>query len=99
MAAILDEWRVSPDQVEGEDTAAELVRVIRTIALVQKRLAVIKHEIEELLQGELASLKNQVEEAAARGQDLLAEIAGRLDAQIDQARARLKEASKAGQRR
>jgi hypothetical protein len=96
---ILDEWRVSPDQVDGEDTAAELVRVIRTIALIQKRLAAITNEIEELLQGELANLKKQVEEAAARGQDLLAEIAGRLDAQIDQARARLKEASKAGQRR
>ena len=91
---ILDEWRSSPDHVRGDDTAAQLVRTIREIAQARKRLAAIKTEIEELLQGELASLKKQVEEAAARGQDLLAEIAARLDAQIDQARARLKEVSK-----
>lgn len=96
---ILDRWRSSPKQVRGDDTAAQLVRTIREIAQARKRLAAIKTEIEELLQGELASLKKQVEEAAARGQDLLAEIAGRLDAQIGQARVRLKEVSKAGQRR
>ncbi|MCX7427834.1 MAG: molecular chaperone DnaJ [Planctomycetia bacterium] len=96
---ILDRWRSSPEQVRGDDTAAQLVRTIREIAQARKRLAAIKTEIEELLQGELASLKKQVEEAAARGQDLLAEIAGRLDAQIDQTRTRLKEVSKVGQRR
>lgn len=96
---ILHRWRSSPEQVRGDDTAAQLVRTIREIAQARKRLATIKSEIEELLQGELASLKKQVEEAAARGQDLLAEIAGRLDAQIDQARARLKEVSKEEQRR
>jgi len=96
---ILDRWRSSPEQVRGDDTAAQLVRTIREIAQARKRLAAIKTEIEELLQGELASLKKQVEEAAARGQDLLAEIAARLDAQIDHARARLKEVSRVGQRR
>jgi hypothetical protein len=95
---ILDRWRASPEQVRGDDTAARLVRTIREIAQARGRLAAIKIEIEALLDGELAALKKQVEEAAARGQDLLAEIAGRLDRQIDKARARLKEVSEEGKR-
>ncbi len=86
---ILDEWRVSPDQVEGEDTAAKLVQAIRTIALVQKRLAAIKDEIEALRQGELSQLKSQVEEATAAGRDLLAEMADRVTERIDEAKTRL----------
>ena len=93
---ILDEWRSSPEHVHGDDTAAQLVRVIREIAQVRKRLAAIKGEIEELARGELSRLKKQVEEVAARGQDLLAEIAEKLDAQIAETWAGLKQASKAG---
>jgi chromosome segregation ATPase len=93
---ILDEWRSSPEQVRGDDTAAQLVRVIREAAQVRKRLDAIRAEIEELGKAELSRLKKQVEEAASRGQDLLAEIAGRLDSRIEEARMRLKQVSKAG---
>lgn len=86
---ILDEWRVSPDQVEGEDTAAELVRVIRTIALIRKRLAAIKDEIEALRRGELSKLKLQVEEATAAGRDLLAEMAAWVTERVDEAKTTL----------
>ena len=85
---ILDEWRVSPDQVQGEDTAAKLVRVIRTIALAQKRLAALMDQIEALRQGELSQLKSQVEEATAAGRDLLAEMAARVTERIDDAKTR-----------
>jgi len=95
---ILDRWRSSPEQVRGDDTAAQLVRVIREIAQARKRLAAIKIEIEELAQGEIASLKKQVEEAALRGQDLLAEIASQLGTRIEEARARLKRLSPTGAR-
>ena len=50
---ILDQWRSSPEHVRGDDTAAQLVRVIREIAQVRKRLDAIKTEIEELAQAEL----------------------------------------------
>jgi DnaJ-class molecular chaperone len=93
---ILDEWRSSPEHVRGDDTAAQLVRVIREIAQVRKRLGAIKAEVEELARGELSRLKNQVEEAATRGQNLLAEIAVQLDARIEEARTRLKQVSQAG---
>ncbi len=95
---ILDQWRSSPEHVRGDDTAAQLVRVIREIAQVRKRLDAIKAEVEELSEGELSRLKKQVEEAATRGQNLLAEIAAQLDARIEQASVRLKEVSKAGAR-
>ncbi|MGA2031163.1 MAG: hypothetical protein ABSG68_02805 [Thermoguttaceae bacterium] len=93
---ILDEWRSSPEHVHGDDTAAQLVRVIREIAQARKRLEAIKGEVEGLVQSELSRLEKQVQEATARGQDLLTQIAGQLDAQIQQAWARLKQASKAG---
>lgn len=93
---ILDQWRSSPEHVRGDDTAAQLVRVIREIAQVRKRLDAIKAEAEELARGELYRLKTQVEEAATRGQNLLADIAAQLDARIEQARTRLKQVSQAG---
>jgi hypothetical protein len=68
--------------------------VIREIAQAHKRLDAIKSEFEELKRWDLHRLKQQMEEAATRGQDLLAEIAGQLDARIEQARARLKQVSK-----
>ena len=95
---IVDEWRSSPEQVQGEDTAAQLVRVIREIAQARKRLDAIKTEIEELAQAEISRLRKEVDEAAARGQDLLAEIAGQLDARMEQARTRLEQISKVGAR-
>ena len=92
---ILDEWRSSPDHVRGDDTAAQLVRVIREIAQVRKRLDEIKAETQSLALGELHLLMKQVREAAACERDLLAEIAAKLNAQIQHARARLKKVSKA----
>ena len=93
---ILNEWRSSPEHVRGDDTAAQLVRVIREIAQVRKRLDAIKAEVEEFVRGELYRLKKQVAEAAMLGRDLLAEIAGQLDARVEQAQTRLKQVSEAG---
>ena len=87
---ILAEWRSSPDNIRGDDTAAQLVRTIREIAQVHKRLDAIKTEIEELANGELSRLMKQVQEAAASGRDLLAEIDAQVDARIEQARAQLR---------
>lgn len=95
---ILGQWRSSPEQVRGDDTAAQLVRAIREIAQVHKRLEAIKAEIEELAQGELHRLMKQVQEAVIRGQDLLAEIAAQVDERIEQAQVRLKQVSVAGHR-
>jgi len=88
---ILSEWESSPESVRGEGAGADLVRVIRKIAQVERRLRAIAAEITQLMESELQQLKSQVDEAAAEGRDLLAEMADRLDTQIEHARQHLTE--------
>jgi hypothetical protein len=91
--AILREWHASPENVQGEGAGAELVRVIRKIAQVEKRLKTIAAEMDQLRQGELFKLKQQVEEAHANGRNLVKELVERLEADISQARNELKQAT------
>lgn len=88
---ILSEWESSPEAVKGEGAAAELVRVIRKIAQVERRLQAIAAQISHLKESELHELKTKVKEAAEEGRDLLAEMAERLDRQINDARQRFRE--------
>ena len=89
LRAILEEWQGSPDSVEGEGVAAELVRAIRKIHQVRRRLADIAAEIGKLTGSDLYGLKEKVDMARAHGQDLLAQMAEQLKAQIRLARTRL----------
>lgn len=91
--AILRDWHASPENVSGDGPGAELIRVIRKIAQVEKRLRVIAAELDQLRQGDLFNLKQQVEEAHANGRDLLNELCERLDGQIAEARDELKRAA------
>ena len=86
---ILDEWRSSPEHIRGDDAAGQLIRVIRKIAQARKHLDGIKSEVEGLTRSELYRLKEQIQEAAARGQDLFAEMAQQLDNRIEQTKAQL----------
>jgi len=89
LRAILAEWESSPESVKGEGTAAELVRVIRKIAQVEKRLRVIETEITHLEESDLYQLKTEVEAAENEGRDLLAEMASRVKEMIALASERL----------
>jgi hypothetical protein len=82
LRAILAEWESSPESVEGEGTAAELVRVIRKIAQVEKRVRVIEREIAYLEKSDLYQLMTKVEAAENKGRDLLAEMASRVKGEI-----------------
>lgn len=84
--AILREWESSPENVQGDGPGAELIRVIRKIAQVEKRLKAIAAGIEQHRQAELFRLKLQVEEALGEGQDLLKELSQQIDEQIAAAR-------------
>ena len=53
---ILSEWVSNPDMVQGEGTAAELVRVIRQLAQIDRRLEVIAEDIEGMKQSDLYRL-------------------------------------------
>ena len=89
LRAILTEWKSSPESVEGEGTAAELVRVIRKIAQVEKRLRVIETESTQLEESDLYQLKTKVETAENEGRDLLDEMASRVKEEIASASKRL----------
>ena len=89
LRAILQEWESSPESVRGEGPGAELVRVIRKIAQVGRRLECIEAEIKELLEGDVAKLKEEVEEAERSGRDILAEMAEQVDHEIAETRTRL----------
>jgi len=91
--AILREWHASPESVQGDGPGAELVRVIRKVAQVEKRLKTIDAEMEQHRQGELFKLKQAVEEAQANGRDLLKDLGEQLDGEIAQAREELKRAT------
>lgn len=88
--AILSDWHASPENVQGDGSGAELVRVIRKIAQVERRLQAIAAELEQLRQAELFRLKQQVENAQANGRNLLLELAGHLDAEIARANEQLR---------
>ncbi len=91
--AILRDWHASPESVQGDGPGAELIRVIRKIAQVEKRLNAIVVELDQARQGELFRLKLQVEEAQANGRDLLKDLSEQLDKEIGQARDELKRAT------
>ena len=82
---ILREWESSPDAVQGDGVAAELIRVIRKIAQVQARLRTIEATIDDLQSSDLYRLKSEVESAEAEERDLLTEMAARLAKRYRQA--------------
>ncbi len=81
---LLRDWQSSPESTKDEGIGAELVRIIRKIAQVEERFAVIDVEIEAVKISELAQLKNRVESADDDGRDLLQEMADEIDEEIAQ---------------
>ena len=82
LAKILDDWQNSPDAVEGNDTAANLVRLIRKIAIARSRLSEVSGEIEGLESSELFELRQRVLEAESENRDLLAEMVADIEQKI-----------------
>jgi hypothetical protein len=91
LSRLLREWMRRPEAVPGEDAGAELVRIVRRIALLSQRIEVAKRELTELRESELGQLKNRVERAEAVGRDLLAEMRVEAEKRHASARALLQE--------
>ncbi|MEG3440285.1 J domain-containing protein [Pannus brasiliensis CCIBt3594] len=91
LQAILQNWESSPESVQGEGIAAELIRVIRKISQCRQRLSEIEKEILLLEETDLYQLRNRIISARELGQDLLADMARHLDEQISEAQQRLNE--------
>ena len=90
---ILEEYESSPESVQGEGVAADLVRVIRQIRQVRNRLSQIELEIASLIDSDIAKLRAKVEAARAEGRELLTEMAEDVRKRIDVARHRFEAAS------
>jgi len=89
LQSILADWESSPDTVEGKGVGAELIRVIRKIAQIQKRLSEIESEIQELNPSDLYQLMAKAREAEKQSRDLLKEMASQIETQINIASNRL----------
>ncbi len=88
---LFDDLETSPESVFGEGTAADLVRVIRRIARVERRLEEIDCESAEVRALAMYELLTTVNEAEAKGIDHIAEICRSLEASIGEAARRLAE--------
>jgi hypothetical protein len=75
---ILDAWARSPDAVEGSDDDAIRERLERRVAQIEERLALYADDLAALRASPLYELKAKVDEAAARGHDLVADMVRRL---------------------
>jgi hypothetical protein len=86
---ILDAWERSPEAVQGSDPAAIRLRLERRLAQIEADLALCARDLEAMQASQLFKLKAMVDEAAARGGDLVADMVRRLKRDIMAATNRL----------
>ncbi len=86
---ILDAWEKSPEAISGSDPDAARERLVRRIAQLDEQLIACARELADLEDTPLWKLKTMVDEAAARGKDLVADMVRRLKRDIMSARNRL----------
>lgn len=89
LRAILDAWERSPEAVQGSDPEAARLRLARRIAEIEEQLSQSAEELAAMQQLPLYQLKAMVDDAAARGKDLVADAVRRLQRDIVAARNRL----------
>jgi hypothetical protein len=89
LRAILLAWENSPEAVTGSDAEAMRERLIRRIGQIEEQLAACESELVTLRESALWKLKAMVDDSAARGEDLIAEMVRRLRRDIMRARNRL----------
>ena len=89
LRSILLAWENSPEAVLGSDTEAMRERLVRRIAQVEAQLAAVDRELAIVRESALWKLQAMVDEAAARGEDLIAEMKRRLARDVMMARNRL----------
>jgi hypothetical protein len=86
---ILEAWERSPEAVQGNDPEAERQRLVRRIAQIEEQLEVYSTDLAAMQDSPLWKLKVMVDEASARGKDLVSEMVARLKRDIMATRNRL----------
>jgi hypothetical protein len=87
---LIDEFGQDPDAIVGDDIGSRIVKAIRRIAQLRRRLAEVRLEIEAQQNTDLFQLRRTIEEAEAKGDDPLGDLAQRLTQQIAERQNRLK---------
>jgi hypothetical protein len=86
---VLQAWERSPEAVQDSDPDATRLRLARRIEQIEEELTACAGELAALKESALWQLKAMVDEAAARGKDLVADTVRRLKRDIMAARNRL----------
>jgi hypothetical protein len=86
---ILEAWEQSPEAVQGDDPESTRLRLTRRIAQIEAQLEAYATELVALKDSAVWKLKEMVDEAAAKGSDLVADTVRRLRRDIMVARNRL----------
>ena len=89
LRSILDAWENSPEAVVGSDPESTRLRLVRRIAQIEEQITAYAGEFAALQDSPLWKLKAMVDEAAARGKDLVSDMVRRLKRDIMAARNRL----------
>ena len=79
---ILQAWERSPEAVPGSHPEATRLRLVRRIAQVEEQLDLLETDLAVLKDTPLWKLKAMVDEAAAKGKDLVREMVARLKRDI-----------------
>lgn len=82
LRAILEIWERRPEAVQGTDEAAERRRLMARIAEIEEALATCAARLAELRDSPLWKLKVMVDDASARGKDLVGDMVRRLKRDI-----------------
>lgn len=86
---LVEDFRNSPDLVNGDSAGDELVRAIRQLSQIKKRLIELKEERRIAELSELFMLRQKAELERAEGRDLLGQMAERTKTHIKKAERRL----------
>ena len=79
---ILETWERSPEAVLGDDPEAMRLRLVRRIGQIENQLEMIAGDLAALKESPLGKLKALVDEASARGKDLVRDMIARLKRDI-----------------
>lgn len=86
-----EELATSPESISGDGIGNELIRVIRKIAQIDRRLAVLEQELISFKKSDLFRLQEQHELGRQQGIDLLERIATDLARRIAETRVQIHE--------
>lgn len=86
---ILESWQRNPDAIREGDDESSKIRLLRRIEELEEQIAAVTQDLEATKDTPMWKLKTMVDEASARGSDLMRDMVRRLKHDILVARNRL----------